>query len=279
MALCNLTLFMFCLFLEIWCRFQFSHSRLASWNTSYHNLQNADRDTVKMSTISVRLCPQKGPQTSHDESRHTSVEALMWRWTLCCQFFLDSLNFLNYSSHTKIALQNACKRRLCIDMRALPVLYRVRIAKTVLVQGSSPSMGQDTGETTLNVNWPTLFQLVCAYSVAHKHRMMRVDTRAWRPWCGDELCVTIFFWSHTTFWIITIIRSNLHLRPSSPLFAPAQWAGAKTFSQEQELSQTGRSLPAKTKCWISWGPLLYRMHSPASPIPWQKSVIMQLARA
>jgi len=79
MALCNFTLLMFCLLLEIWCRFQFSHSRLASWNTSYRNLQNVDRDTVKMSTISARLCPQCCPRTSHDESGHTSVEALMWR--------------------------------------------------------------------------------------------------------------------------------------------------------------------------------------------------------
>ena len=45
------------------------------------------------------------------------------------------------------------------------------------------------------------------------------------------------------------------------------------------LSQKGRSLPAKTKCWISWGPFLYRMHSPASTITWQKAVIMQLVRA
>jgi len=104
MALCNLTLLMFCLLLEIWCRFQFSHSRLASWNTSYHNLQNADRDTVKMSTIS------------------------------------------------------AC----------------------------------------------------CAHSVAHKHCMMRVETRAWRPSCEDKLYVTgtICFWTHPTFWIITTTPSQ-----------------------------------------------------------------------
>ena len=96
MALCNLTVLMFCLLLEIWCRFQFSHSWLASWNTSYRNLQNADRDTVKMCTISARFCPQCCPQTSHDESGHTSVEAWMWRWTLCLDFFLVSPNFLNY---------------------------------------------------------------------------------------------------------------------------------------------------------------------------------------
>jgi len=102
MALCNLALLIFCLLLEIWCRFQFSLSRLASWNTSYHNLQNADRDTVKMSTISARLCPQSCPQTSHDESGHTSVEAFMWRWTLCHDF---SQQGSRYSfSHTKMDL-------------------------------------------------------------------------------------------------------------------------------------------------------------------------------
>jgi len=164
MALCNFALLIFCLCLEISCIFQFSHSRLAFWKASYHNLQNADRDTVKMSTITVRLCPQSCPQTSHDESRQTSVEALMWRWILCYNLFLDSLNFLNYSSHTKIALQNACKRRLCIDMRALPVVYIVGIAKTIFWR-----LKQDPG---------------------------------------------------STFWIITIIRSNLHLRPSSPCFCP-----------------------------------------------------------
>jgi len=79
MALCNFAPSIFCLCLEISCIFQFSHSRLAFWKASYHNLQNADRDTVKMSTITVRLCPQSCPQTSHDESRQTSVEALMWR--------------------------------------------------------------------------------------------------------------------------------------------------------------------------------------------------------
>ena len=39
------------------------------------------------------------------------------------------------SSHTEIdqrqTLQNACKRRLFIDMRAPPVLYRLGIAKTM----------------------------------------------------------------------------------------------------------------------------------------------------
>jgi len=171
MALCNFALLIFCLCLEIWCIFRFSNSRLAFWKASYHNLQNADRETVKMRTISVRLCPQSCPQSSHDESRHTSVEALMWRWTLCCDIFLDLLNFLNYSSHTKIALQNSCKRRLCIDMRALPVLYIVGIAKTMFWR-----LKQDPGPT---------------------------------------------------FWIITIIRSNLHLRPSSPCFCPRPMGGGK----------------------------------------------------
>jgi len=46
---------------------------------------------------------------------------------------------------------------------------------------------------------------------------MRVDTRAWRPWCGDELCVTIFFWTHSTFWIIQVtqkLHSKMHATPS-----------------------------------------------------------------
>ena len=79
----------------------------------------------------MRLWPQSCPQTSHDESRHTSVETLMWRWTLCYDFFWTHSTFWTIQVNTKIALQNACKRRLCIDMRALPVLYRVGIAKTM----------------------------------------------------------------------------------------------------------------------------------------------------
>ena len=96
MTLCNLALLMFCFLLEIWCRFQFSPSRLTSWNASYQILQNADRDTLKISVSPLSLCPQSCPQRPHDESRHTSVEALLWRWTLCDEFFPESPNFLNY---------------------------------------------------------------------------------------------------------------------------------------------------------------------------------------
>jgi len=103
------------------------------------------------------------------------VDTRAWRpWCgdeLCVTYFLDSLNLLNYSSHTQIALQNACKRRLCIDMRALPVVYIVGIAKTMFWR-----LKQDPG---------------------------------------------------STFWIITIIRSNLHLRPSSPFFCPHPTGGGK----------------------------------------------------
>ena len=58
-----------------------------AYNHVLVTLDKADRDTLKISVIPLRLCPQSCPQRPHDERRSTSVEALMWKWTLCDEFF------------------------------------------------------------------------------------------------------------------------------------------------------------------------------------------------
>ena len=98
------------------------------------------------------------------------------------RFFLDSLNFLNYSSQHK-----NCTPK-CMQ---------------------TPSLHRHAGPAC------SIQSRDC------KDNVLEVKTR-----------------SHPTFGIITIIRSNLHLRPSSPFFGPCPMGGGKQkLSREQELSQ------------------------------------------